>query len=118
YFTSRKLDWSRVVKAGDPVLHEPAREVYPGEIGSKRIQKVINDLVKVMRKHNLVSLSAPQIGVPLQIIVLDEYYPTGHPPKEVYKAEDKRPFDPLVLVNPKLKPKSSKKGFIFECCER
>ncbi|GJV27626.1 peptide deformylase 1A, chloroplastic-like protein [Tanacetum coccineum] len=57
----------RVVKAGDPVLHEPAREVYPGEIGSKRIQKVINDLVKVMRKHNLVSLSAPQIGVPLQV---------------------------------------------------
>ncbi|GKA84032.1 peptide deformylase 1A, chloroplastic-like protein [Tanacetum coccineum] len=120
YFTSRKLDWSRVVKAGDPVLHEPAREVYPGEIGSKRIQKVINDLVKVMRKTlSSFTLSARQIGVlyKLNNIVWDEYYPTGHPPKEVYEAEDKRPFDPLVLVNPKLKPKSSKKGFIFECCE-
>ncbi|GKE39177.1 formylmethionine deformylase, partial [Tanacetum coccineum] len=58
YFTSRKLDWSRVVKAGDRVLHEPAREVYPGEIGSKR-----------------------------------------HPPKEVYEAEDKRPFDTLTSVS-------------------
>ena len=67
YFTSEKSDLPSVVKAGEPVLYQPAREVYPGEIGSVRIEKVIDDLIKVMRKENLISLAAPQIGVPLQV---------------------------------------------------
>ena len=56
-----------VVKAGDPVLHEPAREVDPNEIGSERIQKIIDDMVKVMRKAPGVGLAAPQIGIPLKV---------------------------------------------------
>ncbi|GJY13561.1 peptide deformylase 1A, chloroplastic-like protein [Tanacetum coccineum] len=69
YFTSEKSDLPHVVTAGAPVLHQPAREVYPGEIGSARIEKVIDDMVKVMRKKFLVSLVSylpPQIGVPFK----------------------------------------------------
>lgn len=55
------------VKAGDPVLHEPAREVNPEEIGSDRIQGIIDDMVKVMRKAPGVGLAAPQIGIPLRV---------------------------------------------------
>lgn len=75
YFTSGKSDLPRVVKAGDPVLHQPAREVYPGEIGSARIEKVIDDMVKVMRKKLVVSLSAPQIGVPLRVSFHSTFFP-------------------------------------------
>lgn len=56
-----------IVQAGDPVLHEPAREVDPGEIGSERIQNIIDDMVKVMRSAPGVGLAAPQIGVPLRV---------------------------------------------------
>ena len=56
-----------IVKAGDPVLHEPAREVEVGDIGSERIQRIIDDMVKVMRKAPGVGLAAPQIGVPLRV---------------------------------------------------
>ncbi|KAG2296569.1 hypothetical protein Bca52824_043238 [Brassica carinata] len=50
-----------IVAAGDPVL-------LPKEIRSERIQKIIDDMVKVMRLAPGVGLglAAPQIGVPLR----------------------------------------------------
>ncbi|PWA30843.1 Formylmethionine deformylase [Artemisia annua] len=117
YFTSGKSDLPSVVKAGDPVLHQPAREVYPGEIGSARIEKVIDDMVKVMRKELVVSLSAPQIGVPLRIIVLEytKLYIALSSNKD-NEEQDRRPFDLLVILNPKLKEKSNKTALFFEDC--
>lgn len=106
-----------IVKAGDPVLHEPAREVPQEEIGSDKIQEIIDDMVMVMRKAPGVGLAAPQIGVPLKIIVLEdtkEYI--SYAPKEETKAQDRRPFDLLVIVNPKLQKKSNKSALFFEGC--
>ncbi|XAR67768.1 Peptide deformylase [Bertholletia excelsa] len=106
-----------IVKAGDPVLHEPAREVSPEEIGSNKIQKIIDDMIEAMRKSPGVGLAAPQIGIPLKIIVLEdtkEYI--SYQPKEEIKAQDRRPFDLLVIVNPKLKKKGNKTALFFEGC--
>lgn len=66
----KKKDIPDIVKAGDPVLHEPARDVKVEEIGSDRIQKIIDDMVKVMRKAPGVGLAAPQIGIPLKVCSL------------------------------------------------
>lgn len=110
-------DLPEIVKAGDPVLHEPAREVSPEEIGSERIQKIIDDMVKVMRGAPGVGLAAPQIGIPLKIIVLEdteEYI--GYAPKEDTKSQDRRPFDLLVIINPNLQKKSNKSAMFFEGC--
>ncbi|KAM1077934.1 hypothetical protein ACFX19_025658 [Malus domestica] len=64
----KSISMPDIVKAGDPVLHEPARDVEPGDIGSERIQKIIDDMVRVMRKAPGVGLAAPQIGIPLRCI--------------------------------------------------
>ncbi|XP_030525220.2 peptide deformylase 1A, chloroplastic/mitochondrial [Rhodamnia argentea] len=106
-----------IVKAGDPVLHEPAGEVDPADVGSERIQKIIDDMVMAMRKAPGVGLAAPQIGIPLRIIVLEdtkEYI--SYAPKEETKAQDRRPFDLLVILNPKLKKKSNRTALFFEGC--
>ncbi|KAH6756651.1 peptide deformylase 1A [Perilla frutescens var. hirtella] len=106
-----------IVKAGDPVLHEPAQEVQADEIGSERIQKIIDDMVKVMRNAPGVGLAAPQIGIPLRIIVLEdtiEYM--RYTTKEEIKAQDRQPFDLLVMINPKLKKKGNQSAFFFEGC--
>ncbi|XP_076892777.1 peptide deformylase 1A, chloroplastic-like [Bidens hawaiensis] len=106
-----------IVQAGDPVLHEPAKEVPVQEIGSDRIQKIIDDMVQVMRRRPGVGLAAPQIGIPLKIIVLEdtkEYI--SHAPEEENKEQDRRPFDLLVILNPKLKKKGNKSAFFFEGC--
>ena len=55
------------VKAGDPVLHEPAQEVAPGDVRSEKVQGIIDRMVDVMRKAPGVGLAAPQIGVPLRV---------------------------------------------------
>lgn len=65
----KKMSLPDIVKAGDPVLHEPAREVEPEEILSERIQKIIDDMVAVMRKAPGVGLAAPQIGIPLRVSI-------------------------------------------------
>ncbi|KAD6794554.1 hypothetical protein R6Q59_021470 [Mikania micrantha] len=111
------MDLPEIVKAGDPVLHEPAREVRPEEIGSDQVQKIIDDMVKVMRRAPGVGLAAPQIGIPLKIIVLEdteEYI--GYAPKEDIKAQDRRAFDLLVIINPNLQKKSNKSALFFEGC--
>ncbi|XP_010532162.1 PREDICTED: peptide deformylase 1A, chloroplastic/mitochondrial [Tarenaya hassleriana] len=113
----KKMSLPDIVKAGDPVLHEQAREVDPGEIGSERIQKIIDDMVKVMRFAPGVGLAAPQIGIPLRIIVLEdtaEYI--SYQPKDDSSAQDRRPFDLMVIVNPKLKKKSDRTALFFEGC--
>ncbi|XP_030488498.2 peptide deformylase 1A, chloroplastic [Cannabis sativa] len=113
----KKTSLPDIVKAGDPVLHEPAKEVEVGEIGSDKIQKIIDDMVAAMRKAPGVGLAAPQIGVPLRIVVLEdtkEYI--SYAPKEETKAQDRRPFDLLVIINPKLKKKSKRTAMFFEGC--
>ncbi|KAK1416792.1 hypothetical protein QVD17_25909 [Tagetes erecta] len=110
-------DLPEIVQAGDPVLHEPAQDVRPDEIGSDRIQKIVDDMVKVMRRAPGVGLAAPQIGIPLKIIVLEdteEYI--GYAPKEDVKAQDRRPFDLLVIINPNLQKKGNKSALFFEGC--
>ncbi|CAJ2661353.1 peptide deformylase 1A, chloroplastic-like [Trifolium pratense] len=106
-----------IVKAGDPVLHEPALDIDPNEIKSEKIQKIIDEMILVMRKSPGVGLAAPQIGIPLRIIVLEdkeEYI--SYNTEEETKAQDRRPFDLLVILNPKLKNKSNRTAFFFEGC--
>jgi len=63
------------VKAGDPVLHEPAQEVDPSEILSDKVQKIIDDMIRVMRKAPGVGLAAPQIGVSSRVsCILHDFY--------------------------------------------
>ncbi|XVF24815.1 hypothetical protein REPUB_Repub13aG0160300 [Reevesia pubescens] len=83
----KKTNLPEIVKAGDPVLHEPAKYVDPDEIESERIQKIIDDMVRVMRMAPGVGLAAPQIGIPLR-----------------------------VIINPKLEKKSRRTALFFEGC--
>lgn len=69
----KKVSLPEIVKAGDPVLHEPAREVDPEEIGSERIQKIVDDMIKAMRSAPGVGLAAPQIGIPLRVSFLIKF---------------------------------------------
>ncbi|MCO5562007.1 hypothetical protein L7F22_015633 [Adiantum nelumboides] len=55
-----------IVKAGDPVLIEPASAVPVADITTPRIQKIITDMISLMCALLAIGLSAPQIGIPLQ----------------------------------------------------
>jgi peptide deformylase len=57
-----------ILKYGERVLHEPAREV---DAITPEILTIISDMVETMYAAPGIGLAAPQIGVPLRIFVVD-----------------------------------------------
>jgi len=92
-----------VVKYGTPVLRQkgaPIDEVTP------TIKKLIGDMLETMYAHKGVGLAAQQVGLALQLTVIDVRGVTDRPSS---LELDGRPVEvaewmPLVLINPKIKP--------------
>lgn len=57
-----------IVKWGDPVLHAPAAPVAAGDAS---LRQLFVDMVDTMYAAPGIGLAAPQIGVPLRVIVID-----------------------------------------------
>jgi peptide deformylase len=69
-----------IVKYGDPVLHSPAA---PVERVADAIRALFDDMVQTMYAAPGIGLAAPQVGVPLRVIVID--LSVGEDPKQVIK---------------------------------
>jgi peptide deformylase len=57
-----------IKKAGDPVLKQQAVLV---ENIDRKIKKMLDDMAETMYHADGVGLAAPQIGIPLQVVVID-----------------------------------------------
>src|SRR5882757_9017712 len=95
-----------VVKFGTPVLRQKGARI---ETITPTIKKLIGDMLETMYAHKGVGLAAQQVGLALQLTVIDVRGVTDRPsslesegtPVEV--AE----WMPLVLINPQVKPVGS-----------
>ena len=90
-----------IVQAGDPVLRQPARPLSLDEIQSTAIQQLIEDMKETMRAAPGVGLAAPQVGLPLQLAVLEDApeYHANATAEEL--AERERAIVPFhVIINP------------------
>lgn len=76
----------------DPVLRKKGIRVPADQVTTRRMQKLIDDMIETMRDAGGVGLAAPQVGESLRLVVI-EYALT-----EMGKEGD----DPLVLFNPEL----------------
>jgi peptide deformylase len=92
-----------VVKYGHPALRQKGKSV---EAITPQIQTLISDLLETMYAHKGVGLAAQQIGVPLQVTVIDVRGVTDRPSSLQIKGApaDVHAFMPLVLINPELTP--------------
>lgn len=110
--------YSHVCQVGDPVLRAHAAAVDPAAVTGPEIQKVINTMVKVMRKLECVGLSAPQIGVPLRILAVE--YPERMLAESSPASREVRGLSvqPLrVFVNPQLRVLDGRTARFQEACE-
>ncbi|KAJ7312194.1 hypothetical protein JRQ81_006561 [Phrynocephalus forsythii] len=109
--------YKHVCQVGDPILRCQAAPVEPAQIASQEVQAVLVTLVRVMRREKCVALSAPQLGVPLQIFVTE--YPEKlcyeHPPS-IREIQQIHPFPLRVFVNPTMKVLSSHLATFPEGC--
>lgn len=106
-----------VVRAGHPVLRARAREVEPSELGGKTLTTLVRTMVEVMRRAPGVGLAAPQIGVDLRVIVLEDADRLMGKQSTEYKAERGRvAFGLRTIVNPILSIVGEGKATFFEGC--
>ncbi|HLL03357.1 MAG TPA: peptide deformylase [Myxococcaceae bacterium] len=93
----------KIVQTGEPVLRQPARELTPEEIASPYIQGLIAFMRDTMRDAPGVGLAAPQVGVGVRLVVIEDRpeYQAGIPPAELALRE-RKPVDFHVLINPRL----------------
>jgi len=106
-----------IVQAGDPVLRAAAAAVPPDYLGGREFRALVQAMVAVMRAAPGVGLAAPQIGVGLQVIVLEdtEALMAKLSPSE-RAARGRAPFPLRIIVNPTLTRREGGRATFFEGC--
>jgi peptide deformylase len=97
----------KIVQVGDPVLRQLARPLTVEEIQSADTQRLIESMRETMRDAPGVGLAAPQVGVGLQIAVIEdkaEYAATA--PPEAMVERERRPVPFHVIINPRISESS------------
>lgn len=59
-----------IIECGHPVLRHPAEPVSPSDLRTSELQQLIASMRATMEAAPGVGLAAPQVGVPIQLAVL------------------------------------------------
>lgn len=106
-----------IVQTGAPVLRGRAREVSSDAIATPEFADLVKTMIETMRAAPGVGLAAPQIGVDLRVIVLEDRDEllANLTPEE--RAERERVlFATRVFVNPVLRHVGEERAMFFEGC--
>jgi len=106
-----------ILQLGEPVLRQPARKLSLEEIRSRETRQLIEEMRKAMYQAPGVGLAAPQVGVPLQVAVIEDKpdYTKDVSP-EVLKTRERRPVAFQVIINPKITRLDKAEVEFFEGC--
>jgi peptide deformylase len=106
-----------LVQAGDPVLRQPARRLESREVQSAAMHKLIDEMRQAMYEAPGVGLAAPQIGLGLQLAVIEdrEEYSKEISPEQLAQRE-RRPVAFHAIINPVLQFVGGETAEFFEGC--
>ena len=107
----------KILQVGEPVLRQRAKALSPAEISSREVQELIDWMRETMHGAPGVGLAAPQIGIALQLAVIEdkpEYMRDA--PAEVLKERERKPVPFHVIINPKITFHKGAQPEFFEGC--
>jgi peptide deformylase len=107
----------KIVQIGNPVLRQEARTLTKEEIRSRETQDLIEALRETMYDAPGVGLAAPQVGLPLQLAVIEdkpEYFKDA--PPAFLKERERTPVPFQVIVNPRLTLGGEERVSFYEGC--
>lgn len=107
----------QITQIGEEVLRAPAHELSREEILSARTQELIGHMRDTMRNAPGVGLAAPQVGLPLQLAVIEdpeEYHKKLTPTQLSERQRKPVPFH--VIVNPRIVSADDGGVEFFEGC--
>ncbi|NOL39665.1 peptide deformylase [Kribbella sandramycini] len=101
-----------IVALGQMVLRRQAVR-FDGQVDDS----VLLAFTELLRRTNKVApgvgLAAPQVGVPVQIAVMEDPAPV---PAEIAEARQRYPLEYFAAINPEYRPVGSKRRGFFEGC--
>ncbi|RZC39854.1 Pep deformylase, Ribonuclease 3 and/or dsrm domain containing protein, partial [Asbolus verrucosus] len=114
----QEAPFSHIVQIGDPTLRAVSDEVPPHLIKSPEVKFLISRMKNVMKRYNCVGLSAPQIGIPVRLALIE--FNKKH--IDCFSAQEQKVKEmkvvPLtVIFNPEIKVTDYTKLTFPENCE-
>lgn len=106
-----------IVQAGNPILRQRARPLSMEEIRSREIQKLIESMRASMHEAPGVGLAAPQLGLGLQLAVIEdreEYH--KEVPEALLRERERTPVPFHAIINPVIEEMTEQKAEFFEGC--
>lgn len=90
-----------IVKYGNPVLRAKGAKAVAAD---EKIKSLAADMLETMRAANGVGLAAQQVGIPMQVAVIDVTGVEDRPSEMFINGKPVKPEEhmPLVLINPEL----------------
>jgi peptide deformylase len=91
---------------GNPALREIAQPI--ADVRDRQIQKLIDDMLVTLKDSKGVGLAAPQVGQPIQLIII-----ASHPNERYPNAPQ---MEPTAMINPKIMAHSQETEKGWEGC--
>lgn len=101
-----------VVQAGHPALRQHAA-AFDGQISAAELQQLVALMRRVMHEAPGVGLAAPQLGIPLQLAVLEDQYDVD---PETAGVRHRTPLEFLAIINPRYAAVGTETAAFFEGC--
>ena len=101
-----------IVQLGHPALRTPAFP-YDGELTPAELSAFIALMRRVMHAAPGVGLAAPQLGVPVQIAVLEDRFEAD---PEIADSRERHPLPFFTAINPVYTPAGAETADFFEGC--
>jgi len=106
-----------IVQAGNPVLRQRARPLSVAEIRSREIQKLMESMRTCMHEAPGVGLAAPQLGLALQLAVIEDREEYHREVSEALLLErERKPVGFHAIINPVLEEIGEERAEFFEGC--
>src|SRR6478736_2288074 len=101
-----------IVQAGHPVLRQHAAP-FEGQLGPDELSRLIALMRKVMHAAPGVGLAAPQLGIPLQLAVLEDQFEID---EVTAAARGRTPLEFFAMLNPSYSGLGNGTAAFFEGC--
>lgn len=107
----------KIRQVGEQALRQKARVLSTDEILDRSTQELIESMRETMHDAPGVGLAAPQVGLPFQLVVIEDQAEFIQKlPAEQVAERERRPVPFHVLINPKLTMLGSDAAEFFEGC--
>ncbi|HAA90954.1 MAG TPA: peptide deformylase [Rhodospirillaceae bacterium] len=101
----------KIARMGHPVLRQPAEPVM--DPSAPRIQTLVRDMLETMQDADGTGLAAPQVHVPLRVVV---FFVAGDRAAEQDGDDGALEVPLTVLINPSIEPLTEDKELDWEGC--